>query len=93
MTLIESISASTGEVTKYAWPGGYPVYYVTSDGASLCASCVDKEIKTILESTLESSRDGWAVEGADINWEDSNLFCDHCSKRIESAYAEDEVSS
>ena len=27
--------------------------------------------------------------GQDVNWEDAELYCDHCSKRIESAYAED----
>jgi hypothetical protein len=24
-----------------------------------------------------------------VNWEDPDLFCVHCQKRIESAYAED----
>jgi hypothetical protein len=30
---------------------------------------------------------------ADINWEDPDLICDHCRKRIESAYAEDKAQS
>ena len=25
-----------GKANAYAWPGGYPVYFITSDGASLC---------------------------------------------------------
>jgi hypothetical protein len=28
------------------------------------------------------------VEALDVNWEDPDLFCDHCGNRIESAYAE-----
>jgi hypothetical protein len=28
----------------------------------------------------------WHLE---VNWEDPDLFCDHCGARIESAYAED----
>ncbi len=77
-----------GQAVSYAWPGGYPVYYVTSDGAALCPSCTTKERAQIVRSTVEHSHDGWALEGSDINWENSDLYCDHCSKRIESAYAE-----
>lgn len=80
-----------GHARAYAWPGEYPVYFVTSDGAALCPKCTTKERAQIFRSTHEHSRDGWAIEGADINWEDSSLYCDHCGERIESAYAEDEV--
>lgn len=34
--------------------------------------------------------DQWRLVAADVNWEDSGLTCDHCSQRIESAYAEQE---
>jgi hypothetical protein len=27
-----------------------------------------------------------------INYEDGELFCDHCNERIESAYAEDKAN-
>ena len=33
---------------------------------------------------------GWQVTAHDANWENPDLYCDHCSSRIESAYAEDE---
>ena len=78
-----------GRAEAFAWPGGYPIFYVTSDGASLCPSCVTKERAQIMRSTHERSRDGWAITGRDINWEDPELFCEHCDKRIESAYAEE----
>ena len=81
-----------GKMQPWAWPGGYPLYAITSDGAALCPSCVTKERAQIFRSTHEKSRDGWAIEGIDANWEDASLYCDHCSKRIESAYAEDEAA-
>jgi hypothetical protein len=77
----------------YAWPGGYPLFAITHDGAALCKDCTKKEAKTIIKSTRDGANDGWNVEGVDVNWEDPQLYCDHCSKRIESAYAEDDAES
>ena len=72
----------------YAWPGGYPCYAVTSDGAVLCHACVKREIRLIITAIAQDLRDGWQIAGIDINWEDPTLSCDHCSKPIESAYAD-----
>lgn len=72
----------------YAWPGGYPLFAYTSDGAALCAKCCASERKAIGTTT---GADGWCVVGLEANWEDPALFCDHCGDRIESAYAESEV--
>jgi len=72
----------------YAWPGGYPMYFVTSDGAALSFEAVKAEWRQIVRARLWNDRNsGWLVEGFDINWEDGNLICDHTGKRIESAYA------
>ncbi len=72
----------------YAWPGGYPVYFITNDGAALSFDAVKQERELIVDSIATKANDGWRVIGADINWEDASLFCDHTNKRIESAYAE-----
>jgi hypothetical protein len=77
--------------SKYAWPGGYPLYLVTSDGAALCIDCGRKQWKQICRAIHLNLRDGWKVEAPDINYEDPSLFCDHCGQRIESAYAEDKA--
>lgn len=69
-------SENNGEFPSYAWPGGYPVFYLTKD-CILCPACANKEDDPT--SVLD-----WA-----INWEDTDLFCEECSNRIESAYAED----
>jgi len=77
----------------YAWPGGYPTYFVTSDCAALCCKCAKREGKRITASIREQSNDGWRVVAQVVNWEDASLFCDHCGNRIESAYAEDETTA
>lgn len=69
----------------YAWPGGYPLHAVTADGATLCRYCCASERLNIATTT---GRDGWTVVDLTVNWEDPELWCDHCGERIESAYAE-----
>lgn len=71
--------------SPYAWPGGYPLFAITSDGAALCKCCAKTERESIGTTT---GSDGWNVIALDVNWEDPSLYCYHCSERIESAYAE-----
>ena len=73
---------------SYAWPGGYPLFFLCDDGGTLCPACVKTERRNFLESIAHKQRDGWRVVGIDINWEDPALSCDHCNARIKSAYAE-----
>ncbi len=71
----------------YAWPGCYPCYFITSDGAALSFEAAKKERRNILESIAHRLDDGWRVVAVEINWEDGQLTCDHTGERIESAYA------
>lgn len=73
----------------YAWPGGYPCFFVTSDGAALSFEAAAQERRLILESIKDKLNDGWRVVAFDVNWEDSDLVCGHTGKPIESAYGED----
>jgi hypothetical protein len=70
----------------YAWPGGYPLYFITSDGASLSFDAVRENFRSVIWSIRHKINDGWRVVGVDINWEDHSLFCDHSGMQIESAY-------
>ncbi len=70
----------------YAWPGGYPCYFVTSDGAALSFKAAKEERRNIIDSIANRYDDGWRVVGVDVNYEDSALYCDHTGERIESAY-------
>ena len=70
--------------SPYVFPGGYPLFAITSDGACLCKSCCSTERESIGTTT---GSDGWRVTGLDVNWEDPTLHCDHCGDTVESAYA------
>lgn len=75
---------------SHAWPGGYPIYYVFTDGGCCCSKCANNNIESI-DDDIEGNRNwnshgGWALTAADINYEDADLRCDHCSRPIESAY-------
>ena len=70
----------------YEWPGGYPLYFITSDGASLSFDAAKENKDLICESIKDNSDDGWRVVGKDVNWEDKALSCDHSGLLIESAY-------
>jgi len=83
LRLADQLSSS-----PYAWPGGYPLFAITHDGAALCHYCCKTERETIATTT---GRDGWGVVAIEANWEDPDLYCDHCGDRIESAYAEPEA--
>jgi hypothetical protein len=78
-------------IAGYAWPGGYPVYALMADSGALCPKCVKSEIRLVVSATADLGCDcGWEIVGAEVNWEDPDLYCDHCGERIESAYAEEE---
>ena len=72
----------------YAWPGGYPLYFVMSDGEALSFDAARKERRQILEALRDYDNSGWRPVAMDINWEDDNLICAHTNERIESAYGE-----
>lgn len=83
----------TGEVAEFAWPGGYPIYYLAADSETLCPKCVNRDIRRVVAACLDGSDNDWLIVGRDVNWEDAALFCAHCNNRIPSAYAEDEAVS
>lgn len=73
----------------YAWPGAYPLYFITGDGAALSFKAAKENRRLIMEAIdSKDTRSGWYVVDVDVNWEDDNLYCDHSSEKIESAYGE-----
>lgn len=70
------------QLATYAWPGGYPLYYMDSGFSVLCALCA--------RLTDEDPEVEEYITTADVNWEDPDLDCDLCYARIESAYAEED---
>jgi hypothetical protein len=96
MRIIQTISEyrqAAHPFRRYAWPGGYPVFAITSDGAALCFDCLKIMRRSILAAIRDRVNDGWRVSAFDINWEDPGLYCEHCGTRIESAYVEDDIAT
>lgn len=82
------IDENDNQLPAYAWPGGYPLFYVTNDSGVLCQDCANMALK---EGLINDEYDPqWYIISYDINYEDTSLYCDHCSKTIESAYGDDE---
>ena len=94
----------TKPLDAYAWPGGYPIYYTDGRNDTICAECANKlrqdyidGIWTMLLEWAECGdvdswvdpKEGYWLRG-DANYEDDHMYCDQCSKQIESAYGEKE---
>lgn len=75
-----------GRLQAYAWPGGYPLFYLDRENSVLCPACANKS-----DSDAEEVPQFKPI-AADVNYEDASLTCDQCNGRIESAYAEEEVN-
>jgi hypothetical protein len=83
----------------YAWPGGYPCFFVMSDGEAISFKAAKENIREILEDLRAYCDDyrssgfayttDWRPIAFEINYEDASLYCAHTGERIESAYAED----
>jgi len=72
----------------YAWPGGYPMFFITSDGAALSFAAVRANWCLVCAAMRGHLNDGWRVIAAEVNWEDPDLYCADSNERIPSAYAE-----
>lgn len=74
----------------YAWPGGYPLYMILQDGCAMCVDCARKEYKQVARARRYwNNDDSFGIVACDVNYENNDLYCDHCNKQIESAYGED----
>lgn len=71
----------------YAWPGGYAIVGITSDGECLCARCMRSEYPQIHAARRWQLSDGWrvvglALVGADLE-PDAGETCAHCGRALE----------
>ena len=73
----------------FAWPGGYAKYMVCADGACLCHKCAKDNADQIVEAIVTATDDQWRFVGADVNWEDADMYCAHCNGHIEPEYGDD----
>ncbi len=76
----------------YAWPGGYPVYTVMSDGALLCPTCARENFRLIINAERSNERFGWRAIGVSVYWEGPDRHCVHCGKPLQSAYGDPDAN-
>lgn len=73
----------------YAWPGGYPCFFLMADGEALSFKAAKenrREILFALSCRDVRPHDDWLPIAVEINWEDSSLMCAHTGESIETAY-------
>lgn len=73
-----------GTLPAFAWPGGYPIYYLAKDNGVLCPKCANE---------FKSERDNdeqLKPVAYEIHWEGQPLSCEHCNAEIASAYGDPE---
>lgn len=73
---------------NWAWPGGYPLYFIANDGGALSFAAVRANWRRVCHSVRHKMNDGWRVIGCEINHEDNDLYCAHTNEKIPSAYGE-----
>jgi hypothetical protein len=69
-------SSPDGLLPSFAWPGAYPMAYLTADGLEICAGCANKA------DTSDPVSDGF------VSWEGPATVCDDCGRDLETAYGD-----
>lgn len=76
---------SEGELIEYAWPGGYPIIYLTSNNTTLCPDCANNSWR---DPSLDIDERANAYF---IHYEGPPIWCDDCQSPIESAYGDSDL--
>lgn len=76
---------------RFAWPGGYELFAVTTDGAALCRHCCRAEFYQIAwdyhrgggDAPAAGFSSGWSIVSIHTTAElDEGGECDHCGRDI-----------
>jgi hypothetical protein len=74
------------EFGRFAWPGGYPRYFIMKDCEPLSFEAAEQNFMLIEHAIMNHDDPQWEVVAVDVNWEDNTLICSHTNKPIEVAY-------
>lgn len=86
MTVSEFIDCLRSNPSGFSFVGGYPLFFITRSGLALSYDHVRSCAMEYARSTRD--REGLAIVGCHVNWENPDLYCDVTGERIESAYVE-----
>jgi predicted molibdopterin-dependent oxidoreductase YjgC len=78
LKILSEIRNEDGSLPEFAWPGGYPIYYLDEDNCCLCPKCANQ------------CEDAQPVAYG-IHWEGDPIQCEECNAMIESAYGEPSI--
>jgi hypothetical protein len=75
----------------YAWPGGYPMALILSDGGCISFETARREFRYLVGAlrdyrTNKHESSGWRPIGCDILWEGTEYDC-HTGEPLETAYS------
>ena len=74
-----------GKLLYYAWPGGYPIYYLDGFNEILCPDCAEASLNDPDEIDSRCN-----PQDSFVYWEGPMYFCFGCNKELESAYGDPE---
>lgn len=69
---------------QYTFPGGYRLFFITSDGAALSFDAVRGNLYQVIYSIRHGVSDGWRVIGCDTvdHYDESPLHCEHTGEQL-----------
>ena len=71
---------------EFAWPGGYQLYFLTDDGATLSFDGARSSLECCYDAIKTKSNNGWRIVGCDVNYEDDEMTCAHTGAKIPASY-------
>lgn len=95
--MIAQRDTDTGLFPAWAWPGGYPIIYITADNSTLCPDCANRKNGSLARLPMDVQPEDefpddkqWTIIGMDVYYEGPPLYCEHCNADINSAYGDPE---
>lgn len=78
MTATDMQRNDDGTLPAHAWPGCYPLAYLTESGLTVCATCANGDTSDPVTAQF-------------VRWEGPVDWCDDCGCDMESAYGDPDV--
>jgi len=79
------------EFPAWAWPEGYPIYYLNEEGDVVCPQCARNEENYIVDLGPEDCAK--QIIAFDVYYEGPTLICCECGTGIDSAYGDPEAEA